>query len=123
MANIAKALKDELNRIKNPINFDGLHGAEFSVCVSASASPSAEDEEEHFISGVTSGSYSQYRAFPSGTPWGEETRVPVITKRTFLFCIYCGRKYLLKEENIKTPLLEMNCDCGGELEFKEEEDG
>ena len=81
MANIAKAIKQDFLKIMN-----GEEGAEFYV-----------DGLEHieYGNGAVSGSYSQYRAFPSGTPWGEETRVPVITKRTFLFCIYCGRKYLL----------------------------
>ena len=72
-----------------------------------------------YISGVTSGSYSPAVPWPTGEAWVKGP-FPVITKRTFLFCIHCGRKYLLKEENITTPLLEMNCDCGGELEFKEE---
>ena len=82
-----------------------------------------EDMAEHFIlaSGTCSNRLSPLH-YPTGMAW-REAPIPVITKRTFLFCIHCGRKYLLKEENITTPLMEMNCACGGELEFKEEEDG
>ena len=68
---------------------------------------------------LMSGTHINSLHYPTGMAWGEAP-IPVITKRTFLFCIHCGRKYLLKEENITTPLMEMNCACGGELEFKEE---
>jgi len=110
MANIAKAIKQDFLKIMN-----GEVLGEFYV-----------DGLEHiaYDIGAVTGSYSSHPHtyhYPTGMAW-VEAPVPVITKRTFLFCIYCGRKYLLKEENIKTPLLEMNCDCGGELEFKEEED-
>ena len=40
--------------------------------------------------------------------------------RVFLVCPGCGRRYLLKEENITTPIFDMSCACGTTLEIKEE---
>ena len=42
------------------------------------------------------------------------------SKRVFLICRGCGRKYLLKEENITTPIFDMSCECGTTLEIEEE---
>jgi len=40
--------------------------------------------------------------------------------RVFLVCPGCGRRYLLKEENITTPIFDMSCSCGTTLEIEEE---
>ena len=40
--------------------------------------------------------------------------------RVFLVCPGCGRRYLLKEENITTPIFDMSCACGTTLEIEEE---
>ena len=40
--------------------------------------------------------------------------------RVFLVCPGCGRRYLLKEENIATPIFDMSCECGTTLEIEEE---
>ena len=70
---------------------------------------------------ITSGSFSSL-SMPSGTPMPTE-RIGYIRSgkgRVFLVCPGCGRRYLLKEENITTPIFDMSCECGTTLEIKEE---
>ena len=70
---------------------------------------------------ITSGSWSSmYLA--SGTPVTTENTGYIRTGkgRVFLVCPGCGRRYLLKEENITTPIFDMSCACGTILEIKEE---
>ena len=89
------------------------------VSFSAFASPSISVEEYDFI---CSGSYSSDMSLPSGTPLPLE-RIGYIRTgkgRVFLVCPGCGRRYLLKEENITTPIFDMSCSCGTTLEIEEE---
>ena len=105
MANIARALKTDLEKIKmtNPNNFR-------QVII-----------DDFFFSGV-SGSYSSVSSFPSGTILPIEITGYIRSGkgRVFLVCPGCGRRYLLKEENITTPIFDMSCACGTTLEIKEE---
>ena len=73
-------------------------------------------------SGSSSSYYSSDMSLPSGTPMPTE-RIGYIRTgngRVFLVCPGCGRRYLLKEENITTPIFDMSCACGTTLEIKEE---
>ena len=70
---------------------------------------------------ICSGSWSSmYLA--SGTPVTTENTGYIRTGkgRVFLVCPGCGRRYLLKEENITTPIFDMSCSCGTTLEIEEE---
>jgi len=60
--------------------------------------------------------------FPSGTPVTTENTGYIRSGkgRVFLVCPGCGRRYLLKEENITTPIFDMSCECGTTLEIEEE---
>ena len=71
---------------------------------------------------ITSGSYSSDMSLPSGTPVTTENTGYIRTGkgRVFLVCPGCGRRYLLKEENITTPIFDMSCACGTTLEIEEE---
>ena len=71
---------------------------------------------------ITSGSFSSCKTFPSGTPMPIEITgyIPTGKGRVFLVCPGCGRRYLLKEENITTPIFDMSCSCGTTLEIEEE---
>ena len=73
-------------------------------------------------SGSSSSYYSSDMSLPSGTPMPTE-RIGYIRTgkgRVFLVCPGCGRRYLLKEENITTPIFDMSCSCGTTLEIEEE---
>ena len=70
--------------------------------------------------GVSGSSSSM--SFPSGTPVTTENTGYIRSGkgRVFLVCPGCGRRYLLKEENITTPIFDMSCSCGTTLEIEEE---
>ena len=72
------------------------------------------------FSGVSGSWSSMYLA--SGTPVTTENTGYIRTGkgRVFLVCPGCGRRYLLKEENITTPIFDMSCSCGTTLEIEEE---
>ena len=94
--------------------------------VSDNKSISVKEYDSYFDPSACSGSYSSYyssdMSLPSGTPLPLE-RIGYIRSgkgRVFLVCPGCGRRYLLKEENITTPIFDMSCACGTTLEIKEE---
>ena len=70
---------------------------------------------------ITSGSFSSL-SMPSGIAMPSEKLGYIRTGkgRVFLVCPGCGRRYLLKEENITTPIFDMSCSCGTTLEIEEE---
>jgi hypothetical protein len=100
------------------------------VSFGASAFPSisAEEDDSYFDPALCSGSYSAYYSSPSMlSPSGmamPSEKIGYVRSgkgRVFLVCPGCGRRYLLKEENITTPIFDMSCECGTTLEIKEEE--
>ena len=84
------------------------------------------EHDSYFDPALCSGSYSSYyssdMSLPSGTPMLIEITGYICTGkgRVFLVCPGCGRRYLLKEENITTPIFDMSCACGTTLDIKEE---
>ena len=70
---------------------------------------------------ITSGSFSSL-SMPSGIAMPSEKLgyIRAGKGRVFLVCPGCGRRYLLKEENITTPIFDMSCACGTTLEIEEE---
>ena len=83
---------------------------------------SVKEYDSYFDPALCSGSYSSYMSLPSGTSVTTENTEYIRTGkgRVFLVCPGCGRRYLLKEENITTPIFDMSCLCGTTLEIKEE---
>ena len=85
------------------------------------------EHDSYFDPSLCSGSSSSYYSsdmyLASGTPFyyeGIDTFIHTRKGRVFLVCPGCGRRYLLKEANITTPLFDMSCECGTTLEIEEE---